>query len=183
MNTIHYDNATPAQRQFITDRIRADLGPNQSALVDALLTGADGLISYDDVEGLEHSIEDVWNDMNPATRRGILADCDIDMAPQEAAGYPSMAWDALDMMLNASTLARVEEAALEHVRDNCDLERDIYEWYPVTDWTARDLVAVGEPVLRSYYGTWWGRTCTGQAIDLDPTFWVLYQAAVATVPA
>jgi len=30
-------------------------------------------------------------------------------------------------------------------------------------------MSLGEPILESDYGTWWGRTCTGQAIQLDGT--------------
>jgi hypothetical protein len=56
--------------------------------------------------------------------------------------------------------------------DNPDGEtepQEIFEWWLVTDWLADKLSAIGEPVLRSDYGTWWGRTCTGQSIMLDGT--------------
>ena len=45
--------------------------------------------------------------------------------------------------------------------------REIYEWWAVTDWLGDKLIQFDEPVLRNDYGTWWGRTCTGQAIILD----------------
>ena len=47
--------------------------------------------------------------------------------------------------------------------------QDIYEWWSVTDWLADKLENNNEPILRTDCGTWWGRTCTGQAISLDGT--------------
>lgn len=46
---------------------------------------------------------------------------------------------------------------------------EIYEWWAVSDWLARQLTAIGEPVLDNAYGYWWGRTCTGQAMKMDGT--------------
>lgn len=56
-------------------------------------------------------------------------------------------------------------------RYQSDNQQEIFEWYCVSDWLAKKLAGLGEPVLFSDYGTWWGRTCTGQAIYLDPTVW------------
>jgi len=54
--------------------------------------------------------------------------------------------------------------------------QEILEWYLVTDsWIAKKVIELGEPVLSNDYDYWWGRTCSGQAIFLDPTFWIIYQ--------
>lgn len=53
--------------------------------------------------------------------------------------------------------------------------QEIFEWWLVADWFADMLQEKGEPVLRSSYGTWWGRTCTGQAIALDPIIADIYR--------
>lgn len=45
--------------------------------------------------------------------------------------------------------------------------QEIYEWWLVSDWLADKLSQFEQPVLVTNYGTWWGRTCTGQAIKLD----------------
>ncbi len=51
----------------------------------------------------------------------------------------------------------------------------IYEWYLIQDsWLVKELKRIGEPVLCTDYGNWWGRTCTGQAIVCDPTFWIIF---------
>jgi len=45
--------------------------------------------------------------------------------------------------------------------------REIFEWWLVSDWLADKLYRAGEPVLRNAYGTWWGRTTTGQDLHID----------------
>lgn len=45
--------------------------------------------------------------------------------------------------------------------------QEIYEYWIVSEWLAEKLENEGEAIIRSDYGTWWGRTCTGQAIMLD----------------
>lgn len=45
--------------------------------------------------------------------------------------------------------------------------QEIYEYWIVSEWLSAKLKKEGEPVVKSNFGTWWGRTCTGQAIMLD----------------
>lgn len=60
--------------------------------------------------------------------------------------------------------------------------QDIFEWWPINDSMLKDeLLEQGEPVLSTNYGDWWGRTCTGQAISLDPTFWDIFQESVQNI--
>jgi hypothetical protein len=44
---------------------------------------------------------------------------------------------------------------------------EIYEWWGVTPYLAQRLSGIGQPILDNDFGTWWGRTCTGQAIYID----------------
>jgi hypothetical protein len=44
---------------------------------------------------------------------------------------------------------------------------EIYEWWLVSDWMFKKLEEKGEAVLKTDWGDWWGRTCTGQAIYID----------------
>lgn len=58
----------------------------------------------------------------------------------------------------------------EKVRDNAwDHQAEVYEWWRVTKWLADNLESIGECVLDNNYGTWWGRTCTGQGLIMDGT--------------
>lgn len=47
--------------------------------------------------------------------------------------------------------------------------QEIFEWWLVTPWLAKELRAVGQPIIDNDFGSWWGRTCTGQSILLDGT--------------
>ena len=53
--------------------------------------------------------------------------------------------------------------------------QEIYEWWIVNEWLLDKLEEKGEPVLRTDYGNWWGRTTTGQAIMLDWVIAVIYK--------
>ena len=46
-------------------------------------------------------------------------------------------------------------------------EREIYEWYLVSDWFLSKLRQINEPYIDNDYGEYWGRTCFGQSIYLD----------------
>jgi len=58
-------------------------------------------------------------------------------------------------------------ASLEAMQDAGEDRQEIYEWWFVTDWLYERLRKAGEPVINSDYGYLWGRTCTGQSIELD----------------
>ena len=53
--------------------------------------------------------------------------------------------------------------------------QEIYEWWVVSDWLVKKLQERGEPILENIYGTWWGRTTTGQAILLDAVIEDIYE--------
>lgn len=45
---------------------------------------------------------------------------------------------------------------------------EIFQWFAISGWLARQFREIGIPVLMSEtYGNWWGRTTFGQAIDQD----------------
>ncbi len=52
--------------------------------------------------------------------------------------------------------------------------QEIFEWWLISDWLEIKLKMSGEPVLSNDYGSWWGRTCTGQAIFLDTVIEDMY---------
>lgn len=57
--------------------------------------------------------------------------------------------------------------------------QEIMQWFSLNDnWIAEELEKALEPVLKNEYGTWWGRTCFGQSVELDQVFWVIYQDAL-----
>lgn len=51
---------------------------------------------------------------------------------------------------------------------NLDTEiPEIYEWWAVSNWFGEKLKEYGQPVIEAWGKSYWGRTCTGQAISLD----------------
>jgi hypothetical protein len=64
----------------------------------------------------------------------------------------------------------------EEARRNGGDQNEIFEWWVVSDWLIKKLEAEEEPILKTDYGDWWGRTCTGQAIYLDYVIEKIYDS-------
>ena len=56
---------------------------------------------------------------------------------------------------------------IQELRDNGSDVNEIFEHWVVSDWLEHQLEKLEEPLLKTDYQNWWGRTCTGQAILLD----------------
>lgn len=56
---------------------------------------------------------------------------------------------------------------IEQARDRGEDTQEIFEWWVVSDYLLKRLEDEGEPILKTDFGDWWGRTCTGQSIYLD----------------
>jgi hypothetical protein len=79
--------------------------------------------------------------------------------------------------------SRNEDCACDRSEDiECDCEdqpQEIFEWWIVTGWLLEKLEAQGEPILHTDFGSWWGRTCTGQAISMDHVIGAIYDEMMA----
>lgn len=60
-----------------------------------------------------------------------------------------------------------ETGLCEECYEESQTPQEIFEWWLVSKWLGRKLLMEGEPLIDNGYGTWWGRTTTGQAISLD----------------
>lgn len=58
--------------------------------------------------------------------------------------------------------------------EETDEYQEIYEYWIVSEWLAEKLEQEGEPIIKSDFGIWWGRTCTGQSIILDSVIEKIY---------
>lgn len=82
-----------------------------------------------------------------------------------------------DDILRAAVVANVEDETIDGldawrdaVRDVAtEHEKEIYEWWRVSEWFAKQMIAIGECVMDNAYGYWWGRCCTGQSMMMDGT--------------
>lgn len=76
-----------------------------------------------------------------------------------------------------------EETLRSEVEDRLtEADPEIYEWWRITDYLKRHLESIGEPILDNGYGTWWGRTCSGQAIHMDGTIQEIVRATWPDTP-
>jgi hypothetical protein len=76
----------------------------------------------------------------------------------------------IDILFHENELSLFREDDIKNYFDVEDDESDfpeILEWWAVTEWLAERLIEEGEPVLKNEFGTWWGRTTSGQAIYMD----------------
>lgn len=72
--------------------------------------------------------------------------------------------EGLSWLFHCESCGRYDDDADETPQDIMELE-----WWLVTPRMHEDLQALGEPVLTDGQSHWWGRTCSGQAIELDGT--------------
>lgn len=128
----------------------------QSSLIDALLaldSSAPGTIlsdfSYEDIENLYPDPSD-WT----------IEEC------QEY---------CVDYGIEADYESDDVDEWREAITDNAE-PAEIFEWWLVTTWAAKQLRKQGQPILEVGNHTWWGRTCTGQSIVLDPTWYDIHAA-------
>ena len=84
----------------------------------------------------------------------------------------------VNLFYTDSELIEMGYSDVEDARDDGAEIKEIFEWWVVSDWLAGRLEAHGEPLLINDYGTWWGRTCTGQAILLDFVIEQIYDELV-----
>lgn len=56
---------------------------------------------------------------------------------------------------------------IEELRNEGSDVNEVFEHWIVSDWLENRLEELEEPLLKTDYQTWWGRTCSGQAIALD----------------
>jgi len=55
-----------------------------------------------------------------------------------------------------------------------DEPQEVYEWWVVSDWLLDELEKAGQPVLKTDYENWWGRTSSGQSIIFDEVIQKIY---------
>lgn len=51
--------------------------------------------------------------------------------------------------------------------DDEEEQKEVMEWWLITQWISEKLESVGAVVIRSSLGTWWGRTESGQSLTYD----------------
>jgi DNA repair exonuclease SbcCD ATPase subunit len=138
--------------------VNQDVLTCQSSLVEELL--AREIVSYDEITNMYPNNED-----------------EIDEKKEELEKLQ----DKLNELENIEELTEEQENRINELENQIsdienrieELENEqeepqvIFEWWVVSDLLANELEEQGEPILKSDYETWWGRTCTGQSIKID----------------
>jgi hypothetical protein len=84
--------------------------------------------------------------------------------------------DTDDAGLRELMIARMDDADGSDLREWRDAVRDnandaeVFEWWRVSRWLCEKLREAGYVVLDNEYGYWWGRTTTGQSMEMDGVF-------------
>jgi len=180
--SIHYGNSTQEQRSHVESVIYRSVHC-QSLLVECLMNLDNHDLHGFSVEDVENLFEHKCPECGETAEMGATdwcPDCNVvirgegdgkrrcDCDPEED---HDLQWNCDDEAWHCTSC----DWASDKEPDTDPVE--VYEWYLITDsWVADKLKDMGQPMLDNDYGTWWGRTCTGQAIALDPTFWTICQA-------
>lgn len=118
---------------------------NQSALVEHLFDTDD--FQYEDIENMNiKKCSECGDDVRECTDEEI---------------------EAKELLQGAYMCTGCDATYGEAAADDLDASQEVFEWWLVSEYLARKLKERGEPVLENDYGTWWGRTTTGQAIAMD----------------
>ena len=128
---------------------------NQNALVNELLENE--FFSYDDIENLYQKI----------TKDEVL-----ELVEPQIDGED---FKKLEKMTDEQVLNQYDQEVQEMI--DKQEPQEIFEWWLVSDWLLERLEEQGEPILKTDFGNWWGRTCTGQAIALDHNIQEIAQKA------
>lgn len=127
----------------------------QSSLVEKLLK--DEIIPYDDIQNLYEYPEKIETHSDFRGGSEEQKQEEIDRLKQILVDEPN---------ISEASVSEIE-SEIEGLENLESEPQEIYEWWLVSDWLKEKLLEQNEPILDSEYGTWWGRTSSGQQIIAD----------------
>lgn len=179
---MHYGTDRGLDRK-IEEYINRNVGPCQSSLVDSLIQANFDGFSIDDMQGVyadpsdweavqlyEYADDngiDLENDPRKMTREKLLEEVFGDSEEQSEDTD-----DDLRERIADDNLDGWKDQARDWSQDN---PNEPLEWWVVDSWLCEKLLEMGEVVIDNDYGYWWGRTCSGQSIACDGTFYRLFE--------
>jgi len=149
----------------------------QSCLVDMLLQNE--TFSYDDIENCSYY---EWEDLDghwheTPDQKELNAEIedleekrdDMEERLEKIKGSADVRHDGEYVAELIMELDKIKNK-IEELEKLDTSTREIFEWWYCSDYLIDRLTDAGYPILRTDYGDWWSRTCTGQAIKLDGFF-------------
>jgi len=118
---------------------------------------------------------DIFSQVNPEVEFILSEGCDNENAPYT--------WDDVENMMNPVCNNCGEENEEVCTCGAYETEdKEVYEWYLVSNDLTKCLRDIGEVVIERNSGPdIWGRCSFGQMIALDSTFWEVFQEEVKVV--
>lgn len=128
----------------------------QSSLIDDLLKN--GMFSYDDVQNMYIDNSDKIEELqdNQEGLQEQISDLEDEDNTKNDSKIEELQ-NQIDSIDNE----------IEELTEEQENPQEIFEWWIISNWLAKELKEQGEPILENDYGIWWGRTCTGQSIKMD----------------
>ncbi len=130
----------------------------QSSLVEAMLQN--GMAEYEEIENMyidnSDKIQEVEEERDEILDKYNELEDKEELTESEEIEFNNLEDKISDLENQIEELEREQEEP-----------QDIFEWWLVSNWLANKLRNYNEPILDNDYGTWWGRTCTGQSISMD----------------
>lgn len=141
----------PSQNE-LRDFVSREIGECQSYLIDELLKT--DFFCYDDIVNLYIDNSDKIKEIEEKI-------------------------DELELLTEESEEATTEieelQAEIDELIQEQEAPQEIFEWWTASKWLLNRLEEQGEPILKTDFGEWWGRTTTGQAILLDYVIEKIYK--------
>lgn len=142
-------------QQDLTDFVSREVLSCQTYLVNHLLEKE--IFNYDEIVNFyEYKCKECG---------GTLTQLDTNQCTELEIEYGSYRCDTCSMTYRESCIDNEIEQE----------PQEIYEWWLCSEWLLEKLEEQGEPIIRTDYGDWWGRTTTGQAIVLDYVIEVIWK--------
>lgn len=179
---MHYGQNEKLDRA-VEDWIHRHVGHCQSALVDALIQADFDGFGIGDIQGIyadtsECEVDQVYE---YADNNGIELEHDprkmsrAELLEEEYGdndGHPDETDEDLRERIAESYLDEWKDRIVDFSADN---PNEPLEWWVVDSWLCEKLLEIGEVVIDNDYGYWWGRTCSGQGVSQDGTFYRLFE--------
>lgn len=167
--------------EIVENLIRTTVHRCQSCLVDKLLTNdppIDGF-SWEDIQNQSVDPSDWERDeiYQYADDNGINLDGDprkLDRDDLISTSGEDDDTEETDDELREIIVANNLDEWIDSVREwSQENPQEVYEWWLVDQFVLAELAEMGEPFIDNDFGEWWGRTCSGQMICCDSTFYTL----------
>ena len=151
------ENTTEPTQEQLAQFVKVNIGICQSSLVEMLYEK--GIVSMEDCE----------NYFRDHTEEIDELQAEIDELEEDTSD---------DGLMSDESIAKCKELEerMQTLQEEMEEPQDVLEWWTVDSWMARKLREQGEVILDTDWESWWGRTCSGQAIHLDSVIEAIYKS-------